>query len=230
MYSSNSVRLPNIPHVHPGARSTPSSLSLEKPGRRPSSAQLPLLKNSPPLFFSLLWMGLAGLAGGLPLAARSSQVPWLCCVAVCSAWLWSCCSGSGRWTWYSLWQCRPAPGGALPPCVAHFYALVSFVAFGQSGRTLLWVVAESIPYTQLANWLNAMRSDTFRIYQHSVLRPRAMQDPHFPWFCARLGKARTDVLPRDGLLPAAIKDAIADFASLCIVRIIPEVPPASQTP
>jgi hypothetical protein len=111
----------------------------------------PAKKLSPPVLL-LAGMGLAGvgLAGVGPLAARSSQVPWLCCVAVCSAWLWSCCSGSGRWTWHSLGQCRPAPGGALPPCVAHFYAPVSFVAFGQSGRTLLWVVA-GVYHTR--NWL-----------------------------------------------------------------------------
>ena len=67
---------------------------------------------------------------------------------------------------------------------------------------------------QRANWLNAICIDTFRLHQHSVLRPRVMQGSMFPWLCARIGKTCTDILLRDALLPAAIKDAIADFAHL----------------
>jgi hypothetical protein len=42
---------------------------------------------------------------------------------------------------------------------------------------------------QLADWLNAVRINTFRMYQHSVLLPRAMQGSIFPWLCAGIGKA-----------------------------------------
>ena len=47
-------------------------------------------------------------------------------------------------------------------------------------------------YTQLANWLNAMRIDTFRIYPYFVLWPEARQGSHFPWLCMRIGKACTE--------------------------------------
>lgn len=100
------------------------------------------------------------------------------------------------------------------------WAIQTNIALGPRGGT---------PCTQRANWLNAIRIDTCCIYQHSVLQPRTIQGSIFPWLCAKIGKTCTDVLPRDGLLPDAIKNIIADFARLCIVRIIAEVPLASQT-
>jgi len=61
----------------------------------------------------------------------------------------------------------------------------------------LWVIRTNMTlgrsgdraYTQLANWLNAMRIDTFRIYPYFVLWPGARQGSHFPWLCVRIGKA-----------------------------------------
>jgi hypothetical protein len=49
--------------------------------------------------------------------------------------------------------------------------------------------SENIPSMQLADWFKAVRIDTFRMYQPSVLLPRAMQGSIFPWLCAGIAKA-----------------------------------------
>lgn len=133
--SSFSVCLPNISHSK-ASIGLPKYWELER--RTVEKAAAPAKKLSPPV----LLLAVMGLAGVVPWAVRLSQAPWLCCAEVGSAWLWDCWSGSGPWCWYSLWQCKPAPGGAQPACVTHSYALMSFVASGQSRRTSLWVPVE----------------------------------------------------------------------------------------